>query len=108
MDKLKKYGFIIDEGMFKLKDIFHMEKFTEIHIDVYINNPYMLLSRARETKVKSFFENGRLILRRKDETAIIDIVIDSIKNCAIRQYAPSHYQILFEINNISYKLLVVL
>ena len=47
MDKLKKYGFIVDEGMFKLKDMFRMGKFAEVHIDLYMNNHYMRLSRAR-------------------------------------------------------------
>ena len=108
MDKLKKYGFIVDEGMFKLKDMFRMGKFAEVHIDLYMNNPYMLLSRARESRVKSLFENNRFILRRKDGTVIMNIALESIENCVIKQYAPSHYQILFEIHNISYKLLVIL
>lgn len=107
MDKFKRYGFIADEDRSKLNDMFSKGKFKEIHMDTYMNDPYILFSRVKESSVKSIVENNRVILRRKDGIAIMDIVFDSIENCAIKQYAPSHYQILFEIHNISYKLLIV-
>lgn len=108
MSKLERYGFAVDKYKSELNLMFQNKDMKEVHMDVYMNDPYMLLSRVKESKVKSSLENGRMVLRRKDKTAIMNVVFDSIEECMVKQYAPSHYQIVFKVHNVSYRLLIIL
>ena len=108
MSKLERYGFVVDKCKSELNLMFQNKNINEVHMDVYMNDPYMLLSRVKESKVKSSFENGGIVLRRKDKTVIMNLVFDSIEECVVKQYAPSHYQIVFKVHNVSYRLLIIL
>ena len=82
-------------------------KIKELHLDTYINEPYMLLSRVIDKNVSHSLKDNRVVLRKKDDTVIMNIPIDEIKGCAIKEFSNSHYQVLFNLYNIQYKVLAV-
>ena len=82
-------------------------KIKELHLDTYINEPYMLLSRVIDKNVSHSLKDNRVVLRKKDDTVIMNIPIDEIEGCAIKEFSNSHYQVLFNLYNIQYKVLAV-
>lgn len=86
---------------------FNNKKIKELHMDTYINEPYMLLSRVVDKNVSHSLQGDRIVLRKKDYTVLMNIPIDSIENYTAREFADSHYQVLFNIHNVQYKVLAV-
>lgn len=86
---------------------FNNKKIKELHMDTYINEPYMLLSRVVDKNVSHSLQGDRIVLRKKDDTVLMNIPIDSIENYIAREFADSHYQVLFNIHNVQYKVLAV-
>jgi len=82
-------------------------KIKELHMDTYINEPYMLLSRVIDENVSHSWQDNRIVLRKKDDTVLMNIPIDEIKDCAVKEFANSHYQVLFNLCNVQYKVLAV-
>lgn len=114
MNKLKtfceKYGFIEDVDNIQLKHIFSKKCFKKLHVDLYSDSPYMLFSRIIEKNVLVSLEDGRIVIKKKDRhnTSIIDILLNSIKHCIIKQYNDTQYEVIFTIHNLWYKLLVII
>lgn len=82
-------------------------KIKELHMDTYINEPYMLLSRVIDKNVLHSLQGDRIVLRKKDNTVLMNIPLDDIQNYTAREFADSHYQVLFNVHNIQYKVLAV-
>lgn len=82
-------------------------KIKELHMDMYINEPYMLLSRVIDKNVLHSLQGDRIVLRKKDNTVLMNIPLDDIQNYTAREFADSHYQVLFNVHNIQYKVLAV-
>lgn len=108
MEICEKHNFKSDNDMLEFNNIFNNDK-IDVHIDTYINEPYIFLARIIENGVSPLFENGRFILRKSDrkKTVLINLPLDEIEDCVTKMYAESHYQILFRIHNVWYKILAV-
>lgn len=86
---------------------FKNNKIKELHMDTYINEPYMLLSRVIDKNASYSLQDNRVILRKKDNTVLMNIPLDNIQNYTAREFADSHYQVLFNIHNVQYKVVAV-
>lgn len=82
-------------------------KIKELHMDMYINEPYMLLSRVIDENVSHSLQDNRVVLRKKDDTVLMNVPLDDIQNYTAREFADSHYQVLFNIHNVQYKVLAI-
>ena len=107
MNKLKEYGFVVGNDKSNFSEAFNGKKFSRIHIDLYSDKPYMLLSRVRELNTSVSLENGRVILKAKDGTVLVNVLLDSIREYAMRK-GTRYYQFIVAIQGIWYKILVVL
>ena len=85
-------------------------KLTEIHMDVYIENPYMLLSRISEKKISGEIENDRIILFKNDRkhTFLFNVLQSEISKCMFKKYSDAQFEFVFQVHNVTYKLLVVI
>ena len=88
MDKnqvCEAYGFIKDEDKKIFDKIFNGNKISEINIDTYIDEPFMLFSRIKEKNVITKNVDGRIIFSKSDrhKTHIVSILFDKIKNCQL-------------------------
>lgn len=106
MNELEKYGFVADKNKVELNHVLNNGVFSKVHIDLYISSPYMLLSRIVDKDVESSIENNRTIIKRKDKTVLIDILLECIDECFVKKYSDILYSFVFKIHNICYKLLV--
>lgn len=104
------YGFVNDNNKELLSKIFNNEKVKEVHIDTYIDEPYILFSRVIEKNVSMNKKDNRITIRKNDrnKTMIVNIFFDEIKDCAIKQYSNNQYELLFNVRNICYKMLVII
>lgn len=107
MNKLKEYGFMINDDKSNFDNAFNGKKFSRIHIDLYSDRPYMLLSRIREMNTKVSFEDGRIILKDKYGTVLVNVLLDSIREYAMRK-GSRYYQFILTVKGIWYKILIVL
>lgn len=107
MNRLERHGFVVDNDKSKFNNVFNGKKFSRIHIDLYSDKPYMLLSRVREMNTSVFFENGRIILKAKDGTVLVNVLFDSICEYAMKK-GTEYYQFILAIQGIWYKILVVM
>jgi hypothetical protein len=105
-----KYGFVTDKTIAIFKRIFGNNKFKTFHIEAYSLNPYMLFSRIVEKNVVVVIKDGRFIVQKKDRynTNIVDIRLEYIDDCIVKQHNDLLYEIIFAIYNTYYKLLVAL
>lgn len=110
MNRLERYGFVIDDNKSKFNEkfdsAFNGKKLNKIHIDLYTDKPYMLLSRAREENIKVSLKDGRIFLQCKDGTVIMDVLIDSVCKYAMKKN-KRYYQFILAIHGIWYKIVVV-
>ena len=85
-------------------------KIKEIHIDIYIENPYMLFSRISGKNVFTLKNSNRFIVCKSDrhKTVVVNILLDEISNCMVKQYVDNQYEILFNIQNICYKIFIII
>lgn len=107
MDKLKKYGFKASTDTSTFNDVFEGKTFRKIHIDAYNNQPYMLFGRMVVHNARIALEEGRVILRDKNDIILVDIPLESIceyyvKKC--KEYC--HYVV--RIKDVYYNVLMVL
>jgi len=79
-------------------------KIKEIHMDAYINEPYMLLARVIDKNISHCMKNNRVVLRKNDDTVLMNIPLDKIEVRSIREFDNSHYQVLFDLDDIQYKI----
>lgn len=109
MNIYEKHNFKSDNDMSEFNQIFSNNK-VDVHIDTYIDKPYIMIARIIENGVSPLIENGRFILRKKDrnKTVLVNLPLEDIEDCATKMYAESHYQVLFKVCNVCYKMLVIL
>lgn len=107
MDKLTRYGYTISTDTSTFNDTFAGKKFSKIHVDTYLNKPYALFSRIRESNIRVAFENGRILLRGKDNTVLVDVPLDSIYEYAVKK-TKECYQYVVPVMGVWYNVVVVL
>lgn len=85
-------------------------KFKEVSISVNFTEPAMLLARNREknvtVEVNSIQEN-RLILKKNSgrcSTVIMNILLDEINNCQVKDYGNGLFEFEFEVRDFRYSL----
>lgn len=107
MDKLRKYGFEVSTDKSTFDDVFTGKQFNEIHIDTYNDKPYMLYSRIIQNNIRIALEDGRIKLRNKDGTVLVDVLFDNIREYAFKKCSNVHQYVL-SVCGIWYKVLIVL
>lgn len=104
-----KYGFVADNDKTKIKNIFNNNKFNNLHIEIYSNSPYMLLLRAVESNVLTEVKDGRIIAGTKSNegiTTVLNILLENIDRCFIKQYDDTRYEIVFSLLGLQYKMFI--
>lgn len=81
-------------------------KIKELHMDIYMNEPYMLLARIIDEDVYHYFRDNRVILKNKDDEVIANISLDEVESFDIEKNEGLYYRILFHLRDIRYKILV--
>lgn len=79
------------------------KKIKELHMDAYVNEPYMLLARIVDKNISHCTQNNRVVLRKKDDTVIMNIPLDEIVVHTVKEFGNTHYQVLFDLDKIQYK-----
>lgn len=113
---LMKFGFIADKNNLLLKEAFENGlKLSEIHIDVYPENPlvsssapFMLLLRTIETNAMTSNDGDRLILTRNDGfgTYFINVLFSEVKECYYKDTGDI-FEFILNIQNIWYRIIVL-
>lgn len=104
------HGFVKDCEKELFGKIFgDIKKIKEIHIDVYMDKPYMIFSRVIEKDVV-LKNNNRIVVHKNDKykTVIVNVPFNEIINCVYKKYADNQYEIIFNIQNVCYKMLVII
>lgn len=107
-EKLKKYGFTSDREMILFDQVFRSRMFKSVSVDVYRDNPYMLYSRMRVLNVIPYLSDGRLVIKKKakEDTTLLNIVVDRIENCMCKNYNGIGYEFVFKFGDTYCKVLV--
>lgn len=107
---LLNHGFQEDTDKKVLSGLFtNNKKFREVNISVNLTEPFMLLARSKEknvtVEVNSVQEN-RLILKKggRCSTIIMNILLDEINNCLVKDYGNGLFEFEFEVRNFRYSL----
>lgn len=108
---LINHGFTEDTDKKVLSELFtRHKKFKEINISVELTRPFMLLARSKEKNVTvevNSIQDNRLILKKNSgrcSTVIMNILLDEINDCLIKDYGNGLVEHLFEMNGFSYSL----
>ena len=107
MDELKVFGYVVSTDKTGFDEVFDGRSFKEIHIDMYTYNPYQLFSRVIDNNISMLHEDNRIVLKRKDGMVLVDVLYDNIYEYAMKK-CKEYYQFVLTIQNIWYKILVVL
>ena len=110
-DFLINHGFTKDTDKKVLSELFTKHnKFKEVNISVNLTEPCMLLARSNEknviVEVNSIQEN-RLILKKNSgrcSTVIVNILLDEINNCLVKDYGNGLFEFEFEVRDFRYSL----
>lgn len=91
-------------------NLFQHPKFKLAQIEIYMENPYIFVSRIKEKNVISGIEENRLLLSRNDRhtTKITAIPTELIKDLKVVTYSKDEYEIKLTIKDLHYKLWVEL
>ncbi len=112
-DFLLNHGFTEDSENKTLSELFTKHnKFKEVNISVSLTEHSMLLARSKEKNVTvevNSIQNNRLILKRKRsrekfDTVIMNILLDEINNCLVKDYGNGLFEFEFEVRNFRYSL----
>lgn len=108
IENYKNCGFANDNDLKVLQST--ILRLSEIHMDIYIENPYMLLSRLAEKKVSGSIEDDRIIFYKNDRkhTFLFNVLQNEITECMFKKYSEAQYEFVFRIHSITYKLLVII
>lgn len=107
------HGFVEDTDKKVLSELFTKQnRFREINISVNLTEPYMLLARSKEKNVSvetNCIQESRLILKRKRskerfDTVIMNVLLDEINGCLVKDYGNGLYECLFEVRGLRYSL----
>lgn len=107
MNGLKDFGYKVATDKSNFDNVFNGKSFKEIHIDTYANEPYQLFSRVIGSNIKIVHKDGRIVLTRKDGMVLADVLYDGIYKYAMKK-REEYYQFVLTIQNIWYKILIVL
>lgn len=109
---LVNHGYVKD-GEDLLEELFdNNDSFKQIDIDIHNDESAVLLGRINEKNVivKTSEDKGikRIMLKKKDKnrTLIANINVSDIEDCIYKQFSDSKIEFLFNIYNLSYKLVV--
>lgn len=112
-DFLINHGFKEDTDTKVLSELFTKHnKFKEINISVNLTEPTMLLARSKEKNVTvevNSVQNNRLILKRKRsrekfDTVIMNVLLDEIEGCFVKDYGNGLFEFEFEVRNFRYSI----
>lgn len=108
---LINHGFKDDADKKVLSGLFTKHsKFKEVNISVNLTEPAMLLARSKEknvTVVVNFIQENRLILKKNSgrcSTVIVNILLDEINNCLVKDYGNGLFEFEFEVRDFRYSL----
>lgn len=85
-------------------------KFREVNISVNLTEPCMLLARSKEKNVSvevNSIQENRLILKKNSgrcSTVIMNILLDEINNCLVKDYGNGLFEFEFEVRDFRYSL----
>lgn len=109
-DFLIEHGYQDDSNNEHLLKLFSTtKKFKEAYITASFKNPPMILVRGYDKNVSVDLEelnDGRLVLKRKDDTFILDLVLDEIKNCIFENYGKDLHEFIFDVRDAHHSILV--
>lgn len=110
---LLNHGFTEDSDKKILSGLFTKHnKLREVNISVNLTEPSMLLARSKEENVSvevNCIQGNRLILKRKRsrekfDTVIMNVLLDEINNCLVKDYGNGLFEFEFEVRNFRYSL----
>lgn len=108
---LINHGFTEDTDKRVLSKLFTDNKrFKEVNISVNLTEPFMLLARSKEKNVSvevNCIQENRLILKKNSgrcSTIIMNILLDEINNCLVKDYGNGLFEFEFEVRNFRYSL----
>lgn len=84
------------------------KKFREVNISVNFTEPFMLLARSKEKNVTvevNSVQDNRLILKKNSgrcSTVIMNILLDEINGCLIKEYGNGLFEFEFEVRDFRY------
>ena len=110
-DFLINHGFYEDAGKKVLSELFtNNNKFRKVNISVNLTEPSMLLARSKEKNVAvevNSIQDNRLILKKNSgrcSTVIMNILLDEINDCLVKDYGNGLFEFEFEVRNFRYSL----
>lgn len=108
---LLNHGFQEDTDKKVLSELFTKHnKFREVNISVDLTEHSMLLARSKEKNVSvevNSVQENRLILKKNSgrcSTVIMNILLDKIKNCLVKDYGNGLFEFEFEVRDFRYSL----
>lgn len=110
---LFNHGFTEDTDKKVLSELFTKHsKFREVNISVNLTEPCMLLARSKEKNVSveiNSIQENRLILKRKRsrekfDTVVMNILMDEINGCLVKDYGNGLFEFEFEVWDFRYSL----
>lgn len=95
IENYKNCGFANDNDLKVLQST--ILRLSEIHMDIYIENPYMLLSRLAEKKVSGSIEDGRIIFYKNDRkhTFLFNVLQMKLQSVCSRNIAKHSMNLCF-------------
>lgn len=108
---LINHGFQEDTDKKVLSELFTKHnKFKEVNISVNLTEHSMLLARSKEKNVSvevNSVQENRLILKKNSarcSTVIMNILLDEINNCLVKDYGNGLFEFEFEVRDFRYSL----
>lgn len=102
IEKLKQQGFIgyCDNSKYRRATL------KKVHLDALSNGKYMLLARIIDDNIEYIRKDGRATFKNKDNTAIISLPVDNIKDSMVRKLSDDCEEHVFFVSDICYRLVV--
>jgi len=110
---LINHGFQEDTDKKILSKLFtNNTRFKEVNISVNLTEPFMLLAHSKEKNViveVNSIQDNRLILKKKRsrekfDPIIMNILLDEINNCLVKNYGNGLLEFKFEVRDFRYSL----
>jgi hypothetical protein len=102
----KKYGFTKDKDMVYLNRYLTNEILKTISIDLYTSNPYMLLSRTVKENMYAVIDNRKFTIYDDSKMVFVNLLKESIDDCAIKIYDYSQLIAILSIHNLCYRIFI--
>jgi hypothetical protein len=110
-DFLINHGFKDDTDKKVLSELFTKHsKLRKLDVSVNLTEHSMLLARSREKNVTvelNCIQENRLILKKNNgrcSTVIMNILMDEINNCLVKDYGNRLFEFEFEVRDLRYSL----